>query len=338
MTSRWHGGGTMAKIVRLHSLGGAEALKLEEVGELEPEVGEVAISVKAIGLNRAEVLFREGRYLETPLLPARIGYEACGYISKLGAGVKEFEVGDFVSTIPSFSQSKYGVYGEEAVVPARSVVKMSDNLSCEEAASVWMQYLTAYGALIELGNLQAQQYVVVTAASSSVGLASIQMIKDRGAYTIATTRTQVKKQALLDAGADFVIVTEQESVAARILEITKNGADLVFDSVAGHMLTELARATKFEGQIFIYGALSLDKTPFPLRVALKKGLNIRGYTMFQITDVQERMENGKKYVLDRLYSGVFKPVIDRAFPLEQVADAHRHMESNQQLGKIVVTV
>ncbi len=328
----------MARIVRLHALGGADALKLEEVGELEPEAGEVVITVKAIGLNRAEVLFREGRYLETPLLPARIGYEAAGYISKLGDGVKDFSVGDFVSTIPSFPQSKYGVYGEEAVVPARSVVKMPDSMSCEAAASVWMQYLTAYGALIELGRLQPKQYVVVTAASSSVGLASIQMIKDCGAYSIATTRTQAKKQALLDAGADYVIVTDEENVATRILEFTRDGADIVFDSVAGSLLTDLARGMKFEGQIFIYGALSLDRTPFPLRIALKKGLSLRGYTMFQITDVQERMERGKKYVLDRLQSGVFKPVIDRCFSLEQVADAHRHMESNQQLGKIVVTV
>ncbi|MBX9670059.1 MAG: zinc-dependent alcohol dehydrogenase family protein [Candidatus Obscuribacterales bacterium] len=328
----------MARIVMLHALGGADALKLEEVGELEPEAGEVVITVKAIGLNRAEVLFREGRYLETPLLPARIGYEAAGYISKLGAGVKDFSVGDFVSTIPSFPQSKYGVYGEEAVVPARSVVKMPESMSCEEAASVWMQYLTAYGALIELGHLQPKQYVVVTAASSSVGVASIQMIKDCGAHSIVTTRTQVKKQALLDAGADYVVVTDEENVATRILEITKDGADLVFDSVAGSLLTDLARATKFEGQIFIYGALSLDRTQFPLRIALKKGLSLRGYTMFQITDVQERMDRGKKYVLDRLQNGIFKPVIDRSFSLDQLADAHRHMESNQQLGKIVVTV
>lgn len=329
----------MSKIVRFHSLGDADVLKIEEVASTEPGPGEVRIRVKALGLNRAEVLFRQGLYLEKPKLPSRIGYEASGHVDKVGEGVENFSVGDYVSTIPSFAQTQFGVYGDEAIVPARSLTRMPQNVSPNEAAAAWMQYLTAYGALVELGNLKPGQFVVVTAGSSSVGLAAIQLIKDIGAISIVTTRTDQKVAALKAAGADHVIATEKENVADRILEITnKVGADLVFDSVAGPLITDLARACKLEAQIFIYGALSLDSTPFPFRLALKKGLIVRGYTMFLITDDDERFERCKKYILERLESGVFKPVIAKVFTLDQIVESHKYMESNQQFGKIVVEV
>ncbi|MDZ4832343.1 MAG: zinc-dependent alcohol dehydrogenase family protein [Candidatus Melainabacteria bacterium] len=329
----------MSRIVRFHSLGDAEVLKIEDTAPAEPGPGEVRIRVQALGLNRAEALFRQGKYLETPRLPSRIGYEASGHVDKLGAGVENFKVGDYVATIPSFSQTQYGVYGDEAIVPARSLTRMPAHVSPAEAAAAWMQYLTAYGALVELGNLKKGQFVVVTAASSSVGLAAIQLIKDIGAISIATTRTQHKVEALLAAGADHVIVTGEENVAARILEITeKVGADFVFDSVAGPLVSELAKGCKLEAQIFIYGALSMETTAFPFRPALKKGLIVRGYTMFLITDDEERFERSKRYILERLENGVFKPVIAKVFTLDQIAESHKYLESNQQFGKIVVEV
>lgn len=329
----------MSKIVRFHSLGDAEVLKIEEVEPAEPGPGEVRIRVKALGLNRAEVLFRQGLYLEKPKLPSRIGYEASGQVDKLGPGVENFEIGDFVSTIPSFTQTQYGVFGDEAIVPARSLTRMPANVTYTEAAAAWMQYLTAYGALVELGNLKAGQFVVITAASSSVGLAAIQLVKDIGAISIATTRTSQKVDALIAAGADHVITTEKENVGAKILEITNNiGADFVFDSVAGALITDLARACKLEAQYFIYGALSLETTPFPLRLALKKGLSVRGYTMFLITDDEERFARSKKYILERLASGVFKPVIAKVFTLDQIVESQKYMESNQQFGKICIEV
>jgi len=330
----------MARIVRLHKLGGVEELKMEECESVEPGPGEVRLKVKAIGLNRAEVLFRQGMYLETPKLPARIGYEASGHVDKIGEGVTDFRIGDYVATIPAFSQSQYGVYGDEAVVPARALAHVPANLTVQQAASVWMQYLTAYGALIEIGNLQKGQHVVVTAGSSSVGVASIDVIKEAGAISILTTRTEKKKDALLKLGADHVIVTQEDSLVDRVMEITgKKGADMVFDSVAGPLVTDLARACNSEAQIIIYGALSLESTPFPFRLALKKGLVMRGFTMFLITDFDDRYERCKKSILERLESGAYKPLVDSsAFTLERIAEAHTYMESNQQLGKIVVEV
>ena len=139
----------MPRIVRFHQTGGPDVLKIEDLPLAEPGKGEVRMKVEAIGLNRAEVMLRKGQYLETPQLPSRIGYEAAGVIDAVGPNVTDLRIGDRVSTIPSFPMSQYGVYGESAIVPASAAAPYPDNLSAIEGAAIWMQYMTAYGALIE---------------------------------------------------------------------------------------------------------------------------------------------------------------------------------------------
>jgi NADPH:quinone reductase len=330
----------MSKIVRFHTLGSADVLKIEDLPPPEPGEGEVRIKVEAIGLNRAEVVFREGKYLEQPQLPSKIGFEAAGTIDAIGPGVEDHKIGDRVSTIPAFSMTKYGVYGDVAIVPARVAARYPDNLTPVEAAAIWMQYITAFGALVEFGHLAKDDHVLITAASSSVGHAAIQIANALGAVPIATTRGAAKKQQLLDGGAKHVIVTGEENVPKRVGEITGGkGARIVFDAVAGPILHDLAKSASFEGIIFIYGALSMSQTPFPLMLALQKGLSIRGYTMFEITHDDFKFERAKEFVYDGLANGTLKPVIDKQrFKLENIADAHRYMESNVQNGKIIVTV
>jgi NADPH:quinone reductase-like Zn-dependent oxidoreductase len=329
----------MARIVRFHRTGGPEVLRIEEVPPSPPGEGEVRIAVKAIGLNRAESLFRQGTYLETPTPPSRLGYEASGTVEAVGAGVAGVKVGDRVSTLPVFSMGKYGVYGDSVVVPSHAVSSFPENLSFEEGASIWVAYLTAYGALVEHGGLRKGHHVLITAASSSVGYPALQVVRAAGGVSIATTRKPEKKVALRRGGADHVIVTGEEDLAARVMEITEGrGADLIFDAVAGRSMEALAAAAAREATIFVYGVLSMKPTVFPLDVALKKGLSLRGYTLFEIVSVPERMERARKYIFDGLKSGALRPVIDRVFPLESIVEAHRYMESNQQNGKIVVTV
>jgi NADPH:quinone reductase-like Zn-dependent oxidoreductase len=329
----------MPKIVRFHKTGGPEVLQFDELPLADPGTGEVRIKVEALGLNRAEVQFRMGLYLERPHLPARLGYEAAGVVDALGPGVEGFKLGDRVSTIPGFSQNKYGVYGESAVVPATAVAHYPDNLSAAEGAAIWMQYLTAYGALVKLGGLQPGEPVLVTAGSSSVGLAAIQIAKRIGAVAIATTRGPGKKETLLQAGADHVIVTEQENVFLRTKELTDGkGVRVIFDAVGGPFVDKLAKAAAPGGTIFIYGLLSMEPTPFPLGQALAKGLSLRGYTLFEISGHPDKLAQAKQFVYDGLQSGALTPIIARTFPLDQIAEAHRYMESNQQVGKIVVTV
>lgn len=327
------------KIVRFHEIGNADVLKIEEAAIPNPVNDEVVIRVEAIGLNRAEVMFREGQYLETPILPSRLGYEASGIIEAIGPDVKSFKIGDKISTIPAFSIGKYGVYGEIATVPEHAVAKYPDNLTVEEGTSIWMAYLTGYGAIVEIGKVKQKDFILITASSSSVGLASIQIAKTEGASVIATTRSADKKQFLLDSGADFVIVTNDENLEERVNEITKGkGVNLIFDPVGGSYIETLAATSAMGGIIIEYGALSPEPTPFPLFTALKKGLVIRGYTLFEITTNPEILLRGKNYLFDKLKEGPLKPVIDKTFSFNEIIDAHKYMESNVQKGKIVITL
>ena len=329
----------MPKIVRFYETGEPDVLTLEMLPLIEPGKGEVRMKVEALGLNRAEILFRQGMYLENPELPSRIGYEAAGVVDAVGPGVSGVQVGDRVSTIPSFSMGQYGVYGESAVVPAHAVAHLPDGLSAVDGAAIWMQYMTAYGALIELGKMSKDKTVLITAASSSVGLAAIQITKAIGARAVATTRGPDKKSFLLGAGADHVIVTDEEDLALQIKSICDGeGAHIIFDPVAGRFLEKLAQAAAAGATIFEYGALSLAATPFPLFDALSKGLTVRGYTLFEIVRSPDMLARGKAFIYDGLNSGTLKPLIDSTFSLDNIVAAHRYMESNRQTGKIVVTV
>lgn len=329
----------MSRIVRFHQLGGPDVLQIDNIDVPPPNAGEVRITVKALGLNRAESMFRSGNYLFQPKLPSRLGYEASGIIEALGSGVTGFTVGDVVSIVPGFDQEKYGVYGEIATVPAKYVVKHPSSFSFVEAAAIWMQYMTAYGALIDIAAIKPGDYVVIPAASSSVGLAAIQLCNLVGAVPIATTRRSDKKKALLKEGAAHVIVTQEENLAKRLNEITAGrGARVVFDPVGGKAVLDLAEGMAPGGILFQYGALSPDPTPFPLMAALSKSLTMRGYVLFEIVGDEARFANAKQFILNGLSAGKLKPLIAKTFSLDEIVQAHRYLESNQQIGKIVVTV
>ncbi len=340
-------GNKMAKAVIFHELGGPEVLKIEDVPILEPKAGEARIKVQAIGLNRAEAMFRRGQYLEQPTFPSRIGTEAAGIVDAVGEGVTNVELGDRVSLVAGQSMSAYGVYAEYANVPAANLAKYPENLSPTEGAAIWVQYLTTYFAFVDVGNLQAGQHVLITAASSSTGQSAIEMARLLGAKSIATTRTAAKKQALLDAGANYVIVTDEESVPQRVMEITDGkGAELIYDPVAGDTLTALAESAAWGGKIVIYGSLNDKPMVYPLMTAFRRGFTLQTYTIYAYVGYagmgvprnEEAFARGVKFVSDHLTTGALKPVISKTFPLDQIQEAHRYLESNQQIGKIVVTV
>jgi NADPH:quinone reductase-like Zn-dependent oxidoreductase len=326
------------KVVRFHQIGGPENLKFEDLPSREPASGEVKLRVEAVGLNRAESLFYRGQYLEKPEPPSRLGYEAAGVVQSVGPDVDKNWIGKYVGTIPGYSQNKYGVLAEEAIVPASSLAEVPKNFSAVETAAAWMQYTTAWGALVHFGKLTRSDYVVIPAASSSVGLAAIQIVKDAGAIAIATTRTSKKRDELLSLGADHVITTEDENLVQRVNEITAGkGARLIFDPVAGLFVEKLAQAAAHQGIIFEYGALSLSPTPFPFFLALRKGLTFRGYTLHEISEDPQALAAAKKYIYDRLADKRFVPKIAKTFPFAQAVEAYKYLESNAQIGKIVIT-
>ena len=329
----------MPKTIRFHKLGGPENLILEDLPSRQPGEGEVKLRVEAVGLNRAESAYYHGFYFEQPVLPSRLGYEAAGTVVAVDPGVDMAWIGKKVATIPGFSQNQYGVLTEEAIVPASSLFEYPANLSSVEAAAIWMQYLTAYGALILIGKVGPGDFVIVTAASSSVGLAAIQLAKGEGSVAIAATRTSKKRDALRALGADHVIATAEEDLPKRVAEITGGkGARVIFDPVAGPYIETLAAAAAPGGIIFEYGRLSTEPTPFPLALALPKGLSIRGYSLMTLRSDPKLLKNSAQYIYDRLQDGRLKPKIAKTFPLAQSADAYRYLESNEQIGKVVITI
>ena len=284
-------------------------------------------------------MWRIDDYIEPVKFPAGLGYEAAGVVKAVGPGVDQGWLGKTVATVPAFSMNEYPMLGEEAIAPVAALGEYPPNLSPVEGAAVWMQYLTAYGALIPVAHLAKGDFVVITAASSSVGLAAIQIAKAEGAISIGTTRKSDKKAEVLSLGADHVIATEEEDFVARVREITGGkGARVTFDPVAGPFLEKLAEAAAPGGIIFEYGALSMQPTPFPLFTALQKALCIRGYILMEITLDPEKLASAKKYVYDRLADGRFRPKIAKTFPFAQTVDAYQYLESNAQVGKIVIRV
>ena len=330
----------MPKAVRFHKLGGPENLVIEDVSLGQPGEGEARLRVEAVGLNRAESMYYHGFYFEQPVLPSRLGYEAAGIVEAVGPGVEPSWVGKKISTVPGYSQNKYGVLGDEAIVPASSLREYPAKFSAAEGASIWMQYLTAYGALIHYSKAGPGDFVLIPAASSSVGLAAIQLTNDAGATAIATTRTSKKRAEILALGAKHVIATAEEDLPRRVAEITGGkGARIIFDPVAGPYVETLAAAAAAGGIIYVYGNLSMQPaTPFPLMQAFGKALTMRAYSLMELVPQPAVMETATKYIYDRLADGRLKPKVAKTFPFAQSADAYRYLESNEQIGKIVITL
>jgi NADPH:quinone reductase-like Zn-dependent oxidoreductase len=272
-------------------------------------------------------------------MPAILGYEAAGTIESIGDGVTEYAVGDEVNVIPAFSFADYGMYGELVVAPLHAIVKQPAGMTAIEAAATWMQFATAYGALVDIGNLQKGETVLIRAASSSVGLAAIQIANLLGALPVALTRTSEKRQALLDAGAAHVIATEEQDLITEVNRITDGkGARMAFDPVGGAEVANILRSLSPMGIFFQYGALETGDMSVPVMEVLGKKLTIRGYQLFEVTQDAERLNRAKAFITKGLEAGALHPMIAKTFPLDQIVEAHQYMESNAQIGKIVIEI
>ncbi|MBD2057589.1 zinc-dependent alcohol dehydrogenase family protein [Oculatella sp. FACHB-28] len=330
----------MNKVVKFYNPGSADVLKIESEDILPPREGEARIAISAIGLNRFEIMFREDNYAISPEFPSRLGGEAVGIVEALGPNTNTFQVGDRVTLLATLPMSKSGVYAERTNVPVTSLVRSVDSSTDVDEAALWLSYITVYGPFIEYSDIQPGQSALITAASSSVGLAAIQVVKDRGGVAIATTRTSAKRQALLKAGADQVIATEEEDLLARVQEMTKgNGVDIAFDAIGGKLLPAIVQATAVGGRIYEYGFLdaggvSGSRVDLPLMLLFSKMLGF--YSVFEIMLNPARMSRAEAWLRDAVKRGAVTPRIDKTFRLNEIVAAHQYMESGQQLGKIVV--
>lgn len=329
----------MSKTVRFHRLGGPEVLQIEDIDVRALRAGEVRIRVRAFGLNRAEALFRSGFYLEHPELPSGLGLEAAGEVEDVASDVVELSIGDRVTVIPPISMKQWPVHGELINFPAEFVVRMPDGQSFEDAAATWMAYLTAYGALREVAAVETGEQVVITAASSSVGLAAIQLVNAWGGIPVAVTRSTGKRDALLAAGARQVIASDAMDVADALRGTgDSRRARVFFDAVGGKLVPQLVSAAAVGGIVINYGALDQDSSDLPPAALLAKSLTLRGYLVHELVRDPGALGRAKECILKGLASDDLRPTIARTFPLEEIVDAHRFLESNAQFGKVIVTI
>jgi NADPH:quinone reductase-like Zn-dependent oxidoreductase len=329
----------MTRTVRIHAFGDADVLKIEDIETREPGLGEVRLRIHAIGINRTELTLRSGRAPVKPALPSGIGFEAAGVIDALSPDVEGFLVGDRVALVPAYGASQYALYGEVSLAPARSLVAIPDHISFEAAAATWVAYGTAWAGLISIGGLKAGRAVLIPAASSSVGLAAIQIANRVGARPIALTRTSAKVDALLGHGAAAVIARAEQDLVAEVKRLTDGkGADLAFDPVGGAAFARLAQATANGGTLVLYGAFATEPTVVPPFDVLARDLTIRGLALPNVARIDAQLSALKRFVTDGLADRTLRPTIAQTFPFDQVADAHRLMEAGEQVGKIVVTL
>ena len=324
--------------IRFHETGELEVLTLENINMEDPVNDEVLFKVDAFALNRADVLHYQGFHTTMPAFPSRIGSEATGEVVKIGDNVTDFKVGDRVTSIP-FNTSKYGVQGEYAVVPQDYLTKVPENLTVEEACSIWMQYSTAYFALFHVGSVKKGDFVFIPAISSSAGYGCFQLAKDAGAICIGSTRTSIKKDYLKKIGIEHLIISKEEAVGERIMEMTEGeGVSFVYDPIAGNFCNEYLDSLSSGAVVIIYGLLDPNPTLFPLVPLIRKKAVMDAYSQFNHVDNIGKLNECKAYVLERIKSGKLKPLVGKVFDFKDYKKAYEYMLSNEQIGKIVVTI
>ncbi|MCX5410964.1 zinc-dependent alcohol dehydrogenase family protein [Streptomyces sp. NBC_00059] len=326
----------MPRVVVFDRTGAPDVLRIAEEPVVEPAEGEVRIRIEAVGVNRLDQMMRAGSYPGPVRLPhARLGCEGTGVVDAVGPGVEGLAAGDavLVTAVPAMDLN--GTYAEYTTVPAATVIARPDGLDATGAAALWVAYSTAYGALVEKAGVRPGDHVLITAASSSVGLAAIQVARQIGAVPLAVTRHAAKKEGLLAAGAAAVVVTDDEDVAEAARRHSGGaGADIILDSVMGPGLPDLAKAARPGGTLVTAGWLDPRPATFPMTWPL----TILGYASFEHTLDPTVVRRIAAFLDAGLRTGALRPTVDRVFGLDEIVEAHRYLERGQQVGKIVVTV
>lgn len=327
------------RAVFFRGTGDASILELRDVPPREPGAGEARLRVTSAGLNRADANYRLGKYLVRSPGESRSGFEGAGIVEAVGPGTTRVKVGDRVGVLPSsFDVVSEGAAADAMTVSEAVLVPTPSNVSDRDAGSIWMQYITAWGALVDIAAIGPDDWVVVPAASSSVGIASIQLCRARRARVIATTTSADKVEALRRFAPDAIVDTRTEPYVERVREITNGrGARVIFDPIFGPIVNDHFRVAAPEGIVFVYGVLDFRPLELHAGPLLRKNLRLQGYTIGPVLSDPVRRAAAVAGISAHLERGDFAPVVDSYFPLERIQDAHRHLESNKQIGKVVVT-
>lgn len=319
--------------------------RVADVETPEPGPGEVRIRVAAYGLNQADLMRMSGRRyvgseVRTRLGHEGLGYEASGVVDAVGAGVRGVSPGDRVSTVPN-TDGPYSCAAEHALALEPFVTPWPAGWSAAEAAGFWMGHLSAYYPVVEMFPVSAGSAVMVTAASGGAGLGAIRVAKARGARVLATTRHRAKRAWLADRGADHVIVTDEEDLAAAMLEATGGrGVDLVCDGIGGDFAARYLPGLSRGGHAYVYGALSGSaEVSFPVLTLIERHVGVHGYSLGNVTRDHDALRRGVEHLQDGIASGRLpRPAVDSVHALTDVQRAYERLRSGEQRGKVVVSI
>lgn len=315
--------------------GDTDVLAIKDVPLPDPGPGEVRVCVRAIGINRADLLHRRGMYAVPEGVPRDIpGLEFSGEVEALGPGADALDIGDAVMGIAGG-----GTYAEYVIVPAAHTIPVPPTWSFEMAAAVPEAFLTAHDALTRL-QVAAKEWVIVTAVGSGVGTAAVQLVKARGGNCIGVSRTKRKLERAEALGMDVGLHPTPLRFANEVRSVTDGGANATVDLVGGPFFSEIVSALAPRGRALIVGLMGGRGANTDLGMILEKRLRIEGTILRNRTRTEKArlVDHFTRTVLPLFQEGVIEPVVDRIFHMDEIREAHRHMESNANFGKVVVRV
>lgn len=324
-----------------------KAILFDEPGEAEklyignfpkPEVGEeeILVEVKATALNRAEILQRMGKYPPPQGVSPVLGLEISGVVVEKGSKVFKWKIGDKV-----FGLIPGGGYAQFAVIHEDMAIRIPDKISFEQAAAIPEVFLTAYQSIVWLAELKAGEYILIHAGASGVGTAAIQIARELGAKIIITASAE-KHFICRELGAEILIDYKTQNFKDVVLKTTNNyGADVIIDFIGAEYFKNNIDSLTRDGRLILLATLSGGKVEkFDVRQILNKRLKIIGSTLrSRSLEYQIKLtKDFKEFALDKIDSGRIKPVIDKIFDWKDVIKAHKRMEENKNIGKIVLRI
>jgi NADPH:quinone reductase-like Zn-dependent oxidoreductase len=328
--------------------GPPDVFELRDVPDPVPGPGEIRVRVRAAGINFADVLARLGLYPDAPKPPMVVGYEVAGFIDAIGGDVTGLSEGDRVVAL-----TRFGGYADTVVVPATQVFQLPGELSDAEAAAVPVTYLTAALALYRLAALTPGESVLVHNAGGGVGIAATQLALLRRA-TVIGTASALKHDALRAFGIDHVIDYRHANVGDEVRRITRGrGVDVVLDPIGGKSFAESYRMLAPLGRLVIFGLSAaapgerrnlwsafrawMETPSFNPMSLIHRNRGVLGLNLGHLWDERRQIAPLMEMLVSELAASRLKPVVARSFPLEQAADAHRFIQSRQNIGKVVLT-
>ena len=316
------------KAIRIHEFGGADNFRIDEIEKPIPNADEVLIKTAAAGINYADIMLRQNKYLFTPELPFTLGFEVAGTIEAVGENVKHFAVGQRV-----LATMKGGGYAEYAVANAQTLVPIPDDLGFGEATALLVQGLTALGLL---ETLKAGQTILVHAAAGGVGSLLVQLAKIKGATVIGTASSAEKLSLVKELGADFGVNYTESDWLDQVLKITENkGVDIIIEMIGGEIGKSNFKILGVRGAMHIYGAVSGEDFQISALSLLGKMQTVTGYNLN--LETRENMVKFTKELISHI-AGKRLQISVTEFPLEQAIEAHKAVEGRKTTGKVVLTV